>query len=241
MALKKKSNNEQVSKTKKKKQIPAAVVKQESSRIRKMNERDTHTYTPKEEYLDQKFLVTVDLMDTKAILFNVRDYPIVVKNGYTNYIQILEVRGKDLSSLSDNERHRTIHNFTNWLTEFSYDFTFQSTTLPTDTNSQIIEGRRVLNIIQRELNDPQVDERKYRQLKDREQIVLQNILAEEAVARELYNAEFLIWLYSDSIEDLQRQVQKARQGGNGDFLPNVVGLEKKEQIIKQYNNQNEKV
>ena len=86
-----------------------------------------------------------------------------------------------------------------------------------------------------------ISENRMEQLKDRESILMQNILSEEAVEQELYNAEFLIWLYGDTIEDLHRQVRKAQTSGNGDFVPVIVSASKKEQILKQYNNQNEKV
>ena len=71
---------------------------------------------------------------------------------------------------------------------------FESTTLPTDTSEQIIESRRILNEVRREMSKTGISENRMEQLKDRESILMQNILSEEAVEQELYNAEFLIWL-----------------------------------------------
>ena len=181
------------------------------------------------------------MLDTKAILNNVKGQPIALENGYSGYLQIMEVRGKDLNSLSDNERQRTIQNFRKWNSEITFDYMFESTTLPTDTSEQIIESRRILNEVRREMSKTGISENRMEQLKDRESILMQNILSEEAVEQELYNAVFLIWLYGDTIEDLHRQVRKAQTSGNGDFVPVIVSASKKEQILKQYNNQNEKV
>ncbi|KXT83144.1 hypothetical protein ACVRXQ_06595 [Streptococcus panodentis] len=234
MALKKPSSSKKMGKNKKKETAGNG-----SSRIGKMAENQ-FTYDTK-EFENRDFLSTVELLDTKAILSNVKGQPIALENGYSGYLQIMEVRGKDLNSLSDNERQRTIQNFRKWNSEITFDYLFESTTLPTDTSEQIIESRRILNEVRREMSKTGISENRMEQLKDRESILMQNILSEEAVEQELYNAEFLIWLYGDTIEELHRQVRKAQTSGNGDFVPVIVSANKKEQILKQYNNQNEKV
>ncbi|MDO4667504.1 MAG: hypothetical protein Q4A90_06680 [Streptococcus sp.] len=212
-----------------------------NSRIGKIAESQfTYDYDTK-EFENKDFLLTIDLIDTKSILTNVKGQPIALSNGYSGYLQILEVRGKDLNSLSDNERQRTIQNFRKWNSEIAFDYLFESTTLPTDTSEQIIESRRILHEVRREMNKTGVSKNRIQQLKDRESLLMQNIVSEEAVEQELYNAEFLIWLYGDTIEELQKKVRKVQTSGNNDFVPAIVPVSKKEQILKQYNNQNEKV
>lgn len=234
MALKKPSSSKKMGKKKKQETTGNG-----NSRLGKIAENQ-FSYDTK-EFENRDFLSTVELLDTKAILNNVKGQPIALENGYSGYLQIMEVRGKDLNSLSDNERQRTIQNFRKWNSEITFDNMFESTTLPTDTSEQIIESRRILNEVRREMSKTGISENRMEQLKDRESILMQNILSEEAVEQELYNAEFLIWLYGDTIEDLHRQVRKAQTSGNGDFVPVIVSASKKEQILKQYNNQNEKV
>ena len=234
MALKKTNSSKQVGKGKQK-----GTTESGNSRIGKIAESQ-FTYDTK-AFETRDFLSTVDLIDTKAILTNVKGQPIALDNGYSGYLQIMEVRGKDLNSLSDNERQRTIQNFRKWNSEITFDYLFESTTLPTDTSEQIIESRRILNEVRREMSKTGISQNRMNQLRDRESLLMQNILSEEAVEQELYNAEFLIWLYGDTIEDLQKQVRKAQTSGNGDFVPQIVSAGKKEQILKQYNNQNEKV
>ena len=182
MALKKPSSSKKMGKKKKQETTGNG-----NSRLGKIAENQ-FSYDTK-EFENRDFLSTVELLDTKAILNNVKGQPIALENGYSGYLQIMEVRGKDLNSLSDNERQRTIQNFRKWNSEITFDYMFESTTLPTDTSEQIIESRRILNEVRREMSKTGISENRMEQLKDRESILMQNILSEEAVEQELYNAE----------------------------------------------------
>ena len=138
MALKKPSSSKKMGKKKKQETTGNG-----NSRLGKIAENQ-FSYDTK-EFENRDFLSTVELLDTKAILNNVKGQPIALENGYSGYLQIMEVRGKDLNSLSDNERQRTIQNFRKWNSEITFDYMFESTTLPTDTSEQILESRRILN------------------------------------------------------------------------------------------------
>ena len=58
---------------------------------------------------------------------------------------------------------------------------------------------------------------------------------------EVYNTEFILWLFAPSTSEMDELVRKAKTYGNNDFVPQDISVAKKEQIIKQYNNMNEKV
>ena len=62
----------------------------------------------------------VELLDVKRILENRQEYIELTSGGY---LQMLEVSGKDLDSLSEAEVRRTLSNFDKWLTRFSEDWT----------------------------------------------------------------------------------------------------------------------
>uniref|UniRef100_UPI003F68EEF6 hypothetical protein n=1 Tax=Streptococcus pluranimalium TaxID=82348 RepID=UPI003F68EEF6 len=206
------------------------------TRLQKNNELE---FTSKSESRD--FVSTVNLMDIKGILYNTRNNPLIMAYNYATYMQILEIRGKDLYRISKNELDRTISNFEGWLNQINFDTTFYTTKLPTDTSEQVIEMNRLRNQIRRELNNMERSEKELYQLQERQRLLENQLLAEEAVESELYNTEYLLFIFDDSIEGLQRKVNRVMTAGNNDFVPKLVSLEKKEQIYKQYNNQNEKI
>lgn len=206
------------------------------TRLQKNNEIE---FTSKSEARD--FVSTVNLMDIKGILYNTRNNPLIMSYNYATYMQILEIRGKDLYRISKSELDRTIANFEGWLNQVNFDTTFYTTKLPTDTSEQVIEMNRLRNEVRRELNNLERSEKELYQLQERQRLLENQLLAEEAVESELYNTEYLLFIFDDSIEGLQRKVNRVMTAGNNDFIPKLVSLEKKEQIYKQYNNQNEKI
>ncbi len=64
---------------------------------------------------------------------------------------------------------------------------------------------------------------------------------EESIQQEIYNTEFILWLFAPTTSEMDELVRKAKTYGNNDFIPQDISVAKKEQIIKQYNNMNEKV
>ncbi|MCQ9212408.1 MULTISPECIES: hypothetical protein [unclassified Streptococcus] len=188
-----------------------------------------------EDYFD--LYSCVELLDVKRILENRQEY-IELRNGY--YLQFLEIPGKDLDSLSEAEVVRTLRNFEIWLSKFSEDGTIESTILPTNTDSQIFYQRKALAEVERAMKQEKV-ERLYLQLKDRKERLLEEILIEEQIQKEFYNAEFILWLFAETITELDEVVRKAKNSGNHDFVPREISRLKKEQILKQYNNMNEKI
>lgn len=180
----------------------------------------------------------IDLLDVKAIIPNQQAYIQLVDSGY---LQLMEIPGKDLGSLSWNEVMRTIQNFEKWLSDFNTDIQIETTTLPTNTAPQITDLRHHLSLVREEKAKLAVDSRKYFQLQDREELLLNQIRVEESIQQEIYNTEFILWLFAPTTMELDDLVRKAKTYGNNDFVPQEISYSKKVQIVKQYNNMNEKV
>ncbi|HEL1185615.1 TPA: hypothetical protein TVL10_000335 [Streptococcus equi subsp. zooepidemicus] len=190
----------------------------------------------KQEYFDLNSCV--ELLDVKSIIDNRQAYIQLVDYGY---LQLMEIPGKDLGSLSYNEIKRTIDNFEKWLTDFNTDIQIETTTLPTNTDSQIMDLRHHLSLVRQEKAKLLPDSRRYLQLLDRENWLRNEIQVEENIQQEIYNTEFILWLFAPTTTELDDLVQKAKSYGNNDFVPRDITRIKKEQIIKQFNNMNEKV
>lgn len=177
-------------------------------------------------------------LDYKRIM-PVRNEPIEMTDG--SFMQLMSVSGKDLDTLSEAEVVRTLRNFETWLSTFTDDFQFLSTTLPTNTASQQTELRRHLSQVRTEKASVTPGSRRHLQLEDRERKLLENIHIEEQIQDEIYNAEFVLFLYGPTLAELEDTVRRAQSKGNNDFVPRHISREKKIQILKQYNNQNEKL
>ena len=190
----------------------------------------------KQEYFDLHSCV--ELLDTKKIINNHKAYIELVDFGY---LQFLEIPGKDLGSLSYDEIRRTLDNFEKWLTDFNTDIQVETTTLPTNTDTQIMDLRHHLSQVRQEKARLLPEERRYLQLKDREEWLISQIQTEENIQQEIYNTEFILWLFAPTTSELDELVRKAKTYGNNDFVPQEVTKTKKIQIIKQFNNMNEKV
>lgn len=203
------------------------------------NTNEVVEFTDRKEMRD--FLSTIKLMPIKGMMMNTRQQPLLMANGYAKYMQIMEIRGKDLYRISPNELKRTIANFEMWLNQMNGDLTFETTKLPTDTSEQVIEINRLRHEVMLEQNKTDKSQKELYQLQERQRLLDNQLMAEEAVEAELYNTEYLLFLFDDTLEGLQRQVYRAMTSGNNDFVPKLVSAEKKAQIYKQYNNPNEKV
>lgn len=207
--------------------------------------KKTETSSPAVEILEKKKLKkifsVIDILKPKNMLLNVKDAPIALNSSYASYLQLLEVKGKDIGSLSAKERDITIGEYSSWLEAISDPITFEVTNLPTDTSSQVEEMKRLLDEVNREMMKPGLTKNRLAQLRDRAEVLSENIMREEQVMEFLYNIEFVLWLFSDSIEDLQRQVRQVQHNSYGGFKVTVMAVDKKEQVIKQYYNQNDKV
>lgn len=190
----------------------------------------------KQEYFDLNSCV--ELLDVKSIIDNRQAYIQLVDYGY---LQLMEIPGKDLGSLSYNEIRRTIDNFEKWLTDFNTDIQIETTTLPTNTDSQIMDLRHHLSLVRQEKAKLLPDSRRYLQLMDRENWLRNEIQVEENIQQEIYNTEFILWLFAPTTTELDDLVRKVKSYGNNDFVPRDITRIKKEQIIKQFNNMNEKV
>lgn len=180
----------------------------------------------------------VELLDVKSITPNRQAYIELVDG---TYLQFMEIPGKDLGSLSYNEIRRTLDNFEKWLTDFHADIQVETTTLPTNTDTQIQDLRHHLSLVRQEKARLTPGSRRYLQLEDREGLLLRDIQLEEIIRQDIYNTEFILWLFAPTTTDLDELVRKAKTYGNNDFVPQEITLTKKIQILKQYNNMNEKI
>lgn len=181
---------------------------------------------------------SVELLDVKRIINNHKAYIELVDYGY---LQLMEISGKDLGSLSYNEIQRTLDNFEKWITDFNTNVQIEVTTLPTDTTTQIADLRHHLSLVRQEKAKLAPTSRRYQQLVDREGLLINDLQVEESIQQEIYNTEFILWLFATTTSEMDELVRKAKTYGNNDFVPQEISATKKEQIIKQYNNMNEKV
>ncbi|MHB9782046.1 hypothetical protein ACXM1Q_004795 [Streptococcus sp. 10F2] len=189
-----------------------------------------------QEYFDLHS--SVALLDVKGIIDNRQAYIQLVDYGY---LQLMEIPGKDLGSLSYNEIKRTLENFEKWLSDFNTNIQIETTTLPTNTDTQITDLRHHLSRVREEKAKLFPDSDSYAQLDDREEWLRKEIQVEESIQQEIYNTEFILWLFAPTTTDLDELVRKAKSYGNSDFVPQEITKIKKEQILKQFNNMNEKV
>ncbi|NBH42122.1 hypothetical protein D3Z31_11300, partial [Lactobacillus murinus] len=67
------------------------------------------------------------------------------------------------------------------------------------------------------------------------------IKTELMIQKQIYNSEFILFLYGKTVRELDDLVAKAMSYGNQDFVPKVISRSKKEQILEQINNMNEKI
>ena len=132
-------------------------------------------------------------------------YAIELADG--NYLQMLEIRGKDLYAMGESETNRTVLNYYNWLTDFNADWTIYSTTLPTDTSIQIDYLKKRLSVCRDEMKRCK-NQRLLAQLKDREHILRASIQTEEQIQKyydeEVYgdiNTQHLLVSVNDDMSD----------------------------------------
>ena len=114
-----------------------------------------------QEYFDLHSCV--ELLDVKSIIPNSQAYIQLVDYGY---LQLMEIPGKDLGSMSYNEVMRTIENFETWLTRFGSNIQVETTTLPTNTDTQISDLRHHLDLVRQEMSKLSINDRRFLQLKD---------------------------------------------------------------------------
>ncbi|MDG3142907.1 hypothetical protein MKL29_08820 [Streptococcus suis] len=176
---------------------------------------------------------TLDLLAVKAIQSQTPHY-IQLKDD--TYLELMEISGKDLDYLSDSEIRRTLMNFETWLTSVHADIQVETTRLPTNTDPQIAHLRHHLEDVKMALGQPSLSERHEQQLLDRKQLLETKIRIEEQIKHEIYNAEFILWLFASTITDMDVLVRKVQTSGNQDFVPEPIRLEKKKQLLTQFYN-----
>ncbi|WP_069989779.1 hypothetical protein [Streptococcus agalactiae] len=176
---------------------------------------------------------TLDLLAVKAIQSQPPHY-IQLKDD--TYLELVEISGKDLDYLSDSEIRRTLMNFETWLTSVHADIQVETTRLPTNTDPQIAHLRHHLEDVKMALGQPSLSERHEQQLLDRKQLLETKIRIEEQIKHEIYNAEFILWLFASTITDMDVLVRKVQTSGNQDFVPEPIRLEKKKQLLTQFYN-----
>lgn len=174
-------------------------------------------------------------------MYSLPNHPILIDNRYTRFLQILEIEGKDLSSLSDSEQMLVINSFTSFLTQYPYSMTFESTTLPTNTAIQYGDSNRIYKEYLLTLADPSLPKVKYNQIRERLLLLKNNMDMQEKVSQQLYNEELLVFIFADSPRELEKYVKTCLSASNKIIQVRIVKDNKKKQIIKQLNNPSERV
>lgn len=192
----------------------------------------------RKERSTKQFIEWLRVAPYKRILKNKGEYIELSKD--RGYMQILEITGKNLNGLSHEEQQSTLLNYHTWLVQFQASFEIYTTKLPTDTTQQIAYLKFCLANTDRLLK--KITDRRIRdQLLDQKQILEQNIKTEVQIQKEIYNSEFLLFLFGQTIKELDDIVQKSMNYGNQDFVPKMITRKKKEEVLEQINNMNGKV
>ncbi|MGM0183340.1 hypothetical protein [Enterococcus sp. AZ102] len=158
---------------------------------------------------------------------------------FNGYMNILSISGKDIQSMGNDEIQYTLQGFLKWLTQFPHDFTIETTKLPTNTDSQVERMRYLLQEI-RAKEKEEHNERKLNQLKDRESLLINAINNQLAVKKQIYNVEFILFLFGESKEKLIERTRKAKSYGGTNLVIKDISRSTKELILEQFNNMNEK-
>lgn len=184
------------------------------------------------------FLSWLAIVPYKKIMNNRNQY--IELSGDYGYLQLLEIPGKDITNLGKDEQQSILLNYHTWLVQFQYDFEIYTTKLPTDTKRQVAYLNSCLNLVRSQLKKT-ADPRLQAQLRDKKNILEQSIKTEVLIQKQIYNSEFILFLYGKTVKELDDIVSKAMNYGNQDFVPKMITREKKEKILEQINNMNEKV
>lgn len=182
---------------------------------------------------------TLELLPYKRITNDSNEFIELVDPEY-GYLQLLELPSKDTHSLGVEEVEQTIANWHLWLSRFLDDFTIYTTKLPTDTTKQVQYQASCLAQVRQQMKQT-TNPRRYQQLRDRERLLEACMEVERQIREQIYNVEFILMLFAKTPRDLLEVERKAQQFGNGDFVPRRISREKKEQILNQYNNMNDKL
>lgn len=201
---------------------------------------DAYLYDQSDIKVTKDFATFIEISDVKAILLGIKGQPILLANGYGEYLQIMEILGKDIATLSEAERLETIASYTQWLAGTMFDIQLQATRLPTNTAAQIDELMRVLRITKLELANPNHTDREIYQLKQKLDILATNIVKLEIVSAMQYNTEFFVWIFADTLEALEANTRTACSITRG-FVPQPITVAKKTSLIRQYYNYNDPV
>ncbi|HEN9415874.1 TPA: hypothetical protein ACQ0F8_001617 [Streptococcus agalactiae] len=186
---------------------------------------------------NKDFLDIIKVMDIKSIMYGISNQPLVLGNGFGGFMQMLEIQGQDVENVSEEERLNILGAYIQWLSSTTFSYKIYGTNLPTNTQLQIEDLVNCLNIVRRQLTNPDLADRERGQLEQRKDILIQNIITEEMVSANQYNAEFFLWIITDTLDELENNVNLA-QTATTDFVPQHITVEKKEQILTQFYNYN---
>lgn len=213
---------------------------------------DEFIYVPADKKKRKDFLDTVALSDFKSILYGYPNQPIRLANGYSGYLQIFEVFGQDIQAMSEAEQAAIIASFTLFLSGTTFDIAIQTTKLPTDVTSQSNELMRILDDVRQAQNSPELlvserntpeeverIERKLYQLRQREDILLVKYLIQQLIAINQQNIEFFIWVFADSLAEMDANTRTTATIAAPNFAPKVISAEKKEELLRQFYNFND--
>ncbi|MCW1013450.1 hypothetical protein OJ586_11900, partial [Streptococcus anginosus] len=73
--------------------------------------------------------------------------------------------------------------------------------------------RHWLSKVRQEKSQLSPNSKRYLQLEDREKLLQEQIQVEESIQKEIYNTEFILWLFASTTSELDELVRKAKSYG----------------------------
>ncbi|ELC8371503.1 hypothetical protein [Clostridium perfringens] len=148
---------------------------------------------------------------------------IKTKSGYLN---IYQVNGKDVDSLSNYEQEDLIRNFMFFLREFIYDFKIVAMNFPVNTSEQQTYIQKKINITENELYKIFLNEK------------LEKLIELEKTKT---NIEYYIIIFIDKEDSSNDVLNNLIRSTNKDISLSEIDLEKKLKVLYKLNNLNSKI
>lgn len=162
-----------------------------------------------------------------------------LKNGH-GFIQIMAVEGKDLGTMNETEIIKTLTSYAEFLAKYIPDINIMSTKLPTSTTKQkIYWANRLRPVREQIMTTTSVHDKE--QLQIREHDILEKLRILNSVEEELYNYEYLMFIFAETPRELDGLVRQAVNLSRGCLNLQKCTLEKKEMALYQFNNPNTKL
>lgn len=163
----------------------------------------------------------------------------------SGYINLFEITGKSINTMAIQELQNTLSDYGDWIVYYGNDFSIQTTNLPINVDSQIEYLKNnishVSKLIKVEQGKVNVNKRKVEQLNTRYTLLQRALEKQELIRDQVYNTEYILYIYSDDLNDMKRKTIRAMQGSTPSFNLKVCSKQKKAQILERFYNMNSKL